>query len=366
MADTNITVIGAGVTGLTTAFLLSKNKRNKITLVAKFMPGDFDIEYTSPWAGANFLPMGAEGSDQARYEANTWPWLSDLAKNHPEAGIHFQQCKLHTLAKDIGARGSLFAESRDKLPWWKDVVPDFVSTVGSDGSILYSFTSVCINIAIYLPWLLSKCLEEGVKVRRGVIGFVTDAADLHHNGKADIVINCTGLQSRKLGGVEDKSLVAVRGQTVLVRNDGGPMFGISSIDNGGREYEGSYSMTRAAGGGTILGGTFDPTNESPIPDLNIAVRIMEHAVKLNPHLTGGTGKIDDLDIVRHGVGLRPLRPQGPRVGEVDVIRGIQVVHSYGHGSWGYQGSMGSAKEIERVVAQIEAQKRTTGKVLSKL
>jgi hypothetical protein len=46
----------AGVSGLTTALLLSKNPAYKVTIVAKHMPGDYDIEYTSPWAGANYLP----------------------------------------------------------------------------------------------------------------------------------------------------------------------------------------------------------------------------------------------------------------------------------------------------------------------
>jgi D-amino-acid oxidase len=44
------------VSGLTSAYLLSKDKANTITVVAKHMPGDYDIEYASPWAGANVLP----------------------------------------------------------------------------------------------------------------------------------------------------------------------------------------------------------------------------------------------------------------------------------------------------------------------
>lgn len=46
----------AGVSGLTSAYLLSKDGANTITVVAKHMPGDYDIEYASPWAGANVLP----------------------------------------------------------------------------------------------------------------------------------------------------------------------------------------------------------------------------------------------------------------------------------------------------------------------
>jgi len=46
----------AGVAGLTTAFLLSKERRYNIVVAAKHMPGDYDIEYASPWAGANYMP----------------------------------------------------------------------------------------------------------------------------------------------------------------------------------------------------------------------------------------------------------------------------------------------------------------------
>lgn len=46
----------AGVSGLTCALQLAKQKGNAVTVVAKHMPGDYDAEYTSPWAGANVLP----------------------------------------------------------------------------------------------------------------------------------------------------------------------------------------------------------------------------------------------------------------------------------------------------------------------
>lgn len=48
-------MFSAGVSGLTCALLLAK-KGNEVTVIAKHMPGDYDAEYTSPWAGANVLP----------------------------------------------------------------------------------------------------------------------------------------------------------------------------------------------------------------------------------------------------------------------------------------------------------------------
>lgn len=69
----NIFIFRAGVSGLTTALLLSKNPAYKVTIVAKHMPGDYDIEYTSPWAGANYLPyVNAVSHDSPPFFVNFW------------------------------------------------------------------------------------------------------------------------------------------------------------------------------------------------------------------------------------------------------------------------------------------------------
>ena len=46
------------MTGLTTALRLAQIPGYQVAIVAKHMPGDYDIEYASPWAGANYLPSG--------------------------------------------------------------------------------------------------------------------------------------------------------------------------------------------------------------------------------------------------------------------------------------------------------------------
>jgi D-amino-acid oxidase len=80
----------AGVSGLTTALLLSKAGNYDITVAAKHMPGDYDIEYASPWAGANVMPMSLKGSEASEYEKRSWVHLERLCRELPEAGIHFQ------------------------------------------------------------------------------------------------------------------------------------------------------------------------------------------------------------------------------------------------------------------------------------
>lgn len=38
-----------------------------------------------------------EGTDAAKYDRKTWPYLRDLARDHPESGVHFQRTCLSFL-----------------------------------------------------------------------------------------------------------------------------------------------------------------------------------------------------------------------------------------------------------------------------
>lgn len=69
----NITVFGAGVIGLTTSLVLSHTYPNAtITVVAKHFPGDRSIEYTSPWAGANWSSMANDNGPLEKYDEVTF------------------------------------------------------------------------------------------------------------------------------------------------------------------------------------------------------------------------------------------------------------------------------------------------------
>lgn len=151
----------------------------------------------------------------------------------------------------------------------------------------------------------------------------------------------------KLGGVEDKTVVPARGQIVIVRNDAGKMMDISGTDDG--DDEACYIMTRAAGGGTVLGGSYQKGNWESQPDPNLAIRIMKRAVELNPQLTDGKG-IEHLDVIRHGVGLRPVREGGTRI-EKERMGNVWVVHNYGAGGAGYQSSYGCAQATVKLIEE---------------
>lgn len=86
--------------------------------------------------------VGKPGTPSEVYERNTWPELARLAKDLPEAGIHFQGEKhidpptptgikmreesvIYRREKDVGtATGDWFAELLKEDAWFKDVVPN--------------------------------------------------------------------------------------------------------------------------------------------------------------------------------------------------------------------------------------------------
>jgi hypothetical protein len=89
------------------------------------MPGDYDIEYASPWAGANYLPVGGPGSLLQKCEIATWPELDRICREIPEAGIHHQHTVIYGRTKDRdSATGQWFRELVKEDAWFRDVVPD--------------------------------------------------------------------------------------------------------------------------------------------------------------------------------------------------------------------------------------------------
>lgn len=134
---------------------------------------------------------------------------------------------------------------------------------------------------------------------------------------------------------------------MLVRNDAGKMYSISGTDDGSDEV--MYIMTRAAGGGTILGGCYQKDNWESQPDPSLAIRIMKRCVEMCPKLTDGKG-IEHLDIIRHGVGLRPVRQGGTRI-EREKINGVWVVVS--NKSFVLCGTIADERFLSIITVQVE-------------
>lgn len=88
-----------------------------------------------------------------------------------------------------------------------------------------SFTTLTIDSPIYLNYLMSRFLAGGGSIVRGAVQHIAQVVEGGagiFNGRKCLsppaaVIVCVGLGARTLGGVEDKDMYPIRGQTVLLR-----------------------------------------------------------------------------------------------------------------------------------------------------
>lgn len=76
-----VNVIGSGVIGLTTALLLQE-KGYDVTIIANDFPGDRNIEYTSPCAGARWKTLAPNSDLRLRSNNMIFYILCKMTQNY--------------------------------------------------------------------------------------------------------------------------------------------------------------------------------------------------------------------------------------------------------------------------------------------
>jgi D-amino-acid oxidase len=77
----------------------------------------------------------------------------------------------------------------------KNAVPDWADWGTYDRTL-------SLDPSIYMHWLQSSCLDAGVRFQRATLSHIREAFQTTSPRPA-VVVNCTGLQALKLGGVND-------------------------------------------------------------------------------------------------------------------------------------------------------------------
>jgi D-amino-acid oxidase len=126
----------------------------------------------------------------------------------------------------------------------------------------------------------------------------------------------------------DRTVVPVRGQVLMVEQVGLERWWLDAAGP-------TYVVPRSHD--IVVGGTDDEGDWSRTPAPETARAILARATRLVPELEGAK-------VLRHKVGLRPVRPA------VRVERQGSVVHCYGHGGAGVTMSWGTADEVVGLVA----------------
>lgn len=303
-------VIGAGVSGLTTAVRLAE-----AGLRVRVWTADPPEATTSMAAGAMWGPYLVEPADKVRtWSRRTLDELRRLATT-PGTGTRFvpgiEASRTPVPPPDWG----------DQLDGFRMCQPDELPDGFAAG---WRFVAPLVDMPVYLDYLTHRLSTAGATVEIRRVQDLGEAA-----GEAPVVVNCTGIGARDL--VPDPEVTAIRGQLVVVENPGlteffaedtGPVPDLLNIYPHGETV--------------ILGGLAAPDDYRLQPDPSVGAAIVERCVAVEPRL--GSARILD-----HRAGLRPTRPE-VRV-EAERVNGTTVIHNYGHGGAGVTLSWGCASEV---------------------
>jgi D-amino-acid oxidase len=293
-----VLVVGAGVVGLTCAVRLLE-AGHRVDVLARDLP----LETTSAVAAAFWYPYRALPQDRVTaWSATSYAVFDALADTDPESAVRMVE-------------GTEVFTAPEPDPWWRPAVPSLDRQTALPPGYVdgWTFVSPIIEMPVYLPWLAGRVHDLGGTITRMNLKALPAGGDL--------VVNCSGLGARLLAS--DKSVVPVRGQVVCLEQTGLDTWWVDPELN-------TYVFPRSKD--IVVGGTDDEGDWSRTPSPETAKAILERAERLVPQIRGAR-------VVRHKVGLRPVRPA------VRLERTDDVIHCYGHGGAGVTLSWGVADEV---------------------
>jgi D-amino-acid oxidase len=314
----DVTVLGAGVVGLTTAVCLAE-----AGLAVAVHAAEPPLQTTSIAAGAIWGPHLVGPHDRvAHWAARTLSALHELvAAGHP-----FVRLVPGIAASRLaGTAPPEFAAGATDLSGCPPAgIPAGYLTA-------WRLTAPLVTMPEYLSWLHERYLRAGgrpITLSRypALAAAIRDAA-------SRVIVNCTGCGAHEL--VPDPEVTPVRGQAVVVANPGISTFFVGTGPGGDLTYYFPH------GDRVVLGGTEQPGDWSREPDPRLARQIVAACTAIEPALRGAA-------VLEHRVGLRPVRPE-VRLEAVPAADGVTVVHNYGHGGAGVTLSWGCASEATDLV-----------------
>jgi D-amino-acid oxidase len=310
-----IVVVGAGISGLTTAISLL-DAGHAVRLVAS-KPS---AATTSAVAAAVWFPTHVGPWERVlRWGEDTFHVFADQAARHVPGVVMRQSLGLYRHPPGdpawAAAVGGVRPAEPDELP------PGYRHGL--------RFAVPLAEMPVYLPWLVARVDELGGRLVQRHVRSLDELG-----GDADVVVNCAGLGALELMG--DRAVYPVRGQIVRVSN---PNLTMSVRDE---EHPGGRAYVHPRRGDCILGGTLDEGRWDTAVDPAAGAAIVERCCDLVPALRGAR-------VLEHVVGLRPGRST-VRLEEAEPLNsGARVVHNYGHGGAGVTLSWGCAREVASLV-----------------
>lgn len=306
--QTNVLVIGAGVSGLTTAICLAESG-----MAVRVLAKDPPARTTSAHAGASWGPYLVTDSRVLGWSNETLTALQTIANAEPEAGVRL-------------VHGLEAAPYHLEPPGWARSVSGFRMCDQDELPAGYvsgwRYTIPLVDMPVYLAYLQRRLAAAGTTIESGTVKAFEDVA-----GMASVIVNCTGLGARTL--VPDDGMSPTRGQLVVVENPGVNWF----FQDHAEGEDLTYFLPH--GDRVVLGGSAIPRADNLRPDPAIAEAIVARCARIEPRLASAT-------VLDNWVGLRPSRAQ-VRVERDDARH--PLIHNYGHGGSGLTLSWGCAQAV---------------------
>lgn len=305
-----ITVLGAGVSGLTTAIRLLESGF-KVTIFAKNMSPNTVSDVAAAW----WYPFLAEPVEKT----NKWSseTFYELIRLRDEENV---ECITMRLGRE-------YLKEKCELPGWSSEIPHFrvleENEVISGYNFGWEIEAPVIEMNHYMPWLLSRFEKLGGLYELKEFSTLQEVP-------GEIIVNCCGLGGRDL--CDDNELRPVRGQVIYIEQD--PGFG--RFDQKPETL--TYTIPRRDV--TVLGGTAQKDDWEENIRLEDNEYILSKCEELWPEL-------DRTKIVGTAVGLRPSRYE-IRL-EEESIKDKKIIHNYGHGGAGVTLSWGCADEVVKLI-----------------
>jgi|TARA_B110000263_G_scaffold191569_2_gene169496 D-amino-acid oxidase len=299
-------VVGAGVSGLSSAIRLLENDWEVTIWSSEFSPNT-----TSDIAAALWYPFLSAPVEKTNiWGSETYDVLKVLSR-FPQTGVSMTQTYEY------------FREEQPD-PLWKESVDGFKrlnKDLPEDYVECFSFMTSVIEMPIYLQWLMNRYEELGGNHKVKRINNFSNISEQYN-----LIVNCTGLESKTL--LNDSEVYPVRGQIIRVKTDIKEMYLDQQISTL------AYIVPRSED--MILGGVAQNNDWSLETRMEDRDNILEKCCKLIPELKNA-------EIIEDMVGLRPGRSE-VRL-EKEILLGRPMIHNYGHGGSGVTLSWGCADDV---------------------
>lgn len=307
------------------------------------MPGDESINYTSPYAGGNFLCITGDDPDTLAFDKITYLNLQKIQDTlgGPTCGLDKMPSfeNWETRPADV------------KIESLKLYLVDYKETAANDlpkgASFGITFQAWNFNCPKFLANFRTYLEQKrGVTVLRKKLTHVSQAYLPH----TKVVINCTGIGAHKLGGVADSKVYPTRGQVVVIK---APHIQENAFlwtaDTATYVIKRPYSNDQL-----ILGGFMEKDNWTADTFADQTADILRRTTELHPKIlkeNPAGSSIEDLEIIRVVSGLRPSRHGGVRIEKEFVDEGKILVHNYGASGYGYQAGFGMGEKAARLALE---------------